>query len=364
MSAEPRPAPPTGVYRAPLPFTGPNLLAPMEGVTDPVFRDVVCALHGPADLGGTFTEFVRVVDLVLPLEVLKRALGRPPAHAPVGVQLMANREAPLEGTTAVAFEAGAPLVDLNFGCPAKGTLRGCAGAALLDDPARVERLVAAAVRGASGRPVSAKIRAGGDDDRRLEELARAVENGGAALLTVHCRTRKEGYADTADWRRIERAVAAVALPVCANGGVNCHADLVRVRERTGAAFAMIGRAALADPWVFGGACTDRRAAGEFLLAYFARMTAAGATESQAAGRVKQLLKNWTAGALADESRRDWLVLQDPRELCEAIARAASTDATSVVDSRASNAPETAFARARLLHPERKQAPADPPGRAR
>lgn len=355
---------PPDAYRAPLPFTGPNLLAPMEGVTDPVFRDIVSALHVSANLGGSFTEFVRVVDLTLPLAVLTRALGTPPAHVPVGVQLMANREAPLEGTTAVAFEAGARLVDLNFGCPAKGTLKGCAGAALLDDPARVERLVAAAVRGASGRPVSAKIRAGGDDDTRLEELARAVENGGAVLLTVHCRTRKEGYADTADWRRIERAVAAVSLPVCANGGVNCHADLVRVRESTGAAFAMIGRAALADPWVFSGECADRRAAGEFLLLYFARMTAAGATASQAAGRVKQLLKNWKAGALADASRHDWLVLQDPRELVEAIARAASVGAAAVVDSRASYAPESAFARARLLHPERTEAPADPPGRAR
>lgn len=357
-------ASPPAAYRAPLPFTGPNLLAPMEGVTDPVFREVVSALHVSSDLGGSFTEFVRVVEHTLPLEVLVRELGIPAAHVPVGVQLMANREAPLEGTTAVAFEAGAPIVDLNFGCPAKGTLKGCAGAALLDDPARVERLVAAAVRGASGRPVSAKIRAGGDDDARLEELARAVENGGAALLTVHCRTRKEGYADTADWRRIERAVAAVSLPVCANGGVNRHADLARVRAATGAAFAMIGRAALSDPWVFSGVCADRRAAGEFLLVYFARMTAAGATESQAAGRVKQLLKNWTAGGLADASRRDWLVLQDPRELVAAIARAASEGEAPVVDSRPSYAPETAFARARLLHSERTEAPADPPGRAR
>jgi tRNA-dihydrouridine synthase len=336
----------------------------MEGVTDPVFRHLVSRLHTSDALGGSFTEFVRVVADALPRKVIERTLGAPPEHVPVGVQLMANREEPLTATTAVAFEAGAPLVDLNFGCPAKGTLRGCAGAALLDDPARVERLVAAAVRGAHGRPVSAKIRAGGDDDRRLEELARAVENGGAALLTVHCRTRREGYSDSADWRRIERAVAAVRLPVCANGGVDRHGDLVRVRERTGATFAMIGRAALADPWVFSGYRATRAEAGGFLVAYFEHMVAAGASERQAAGRVKQLLRTWTAGGLADERRGAWLVLEDPRELLRAIAIASGVDGPADVDSAARKTPGTAFATPRPLHPSHTAAPADPPGSAR
>ncbi|QDU83576.1 tRNA-dihydrouridine synthase C [Planctomycetes bacterium Pla163] len=312
-------------YHPPLPFTGPNLLAPMEGVTDPVFRDLVSALHAPRDLGGTFTEFVRVVGHALPVEKLAEALGARRPHVPVGLQLMANRLEPLEGSVAGAFEAGAPIVDLNFGCPAKGTLRGCAGAALLDDPPRVEALVTSAVRAADGRPVSAKIRAGGEDDRDLETLARAVEAGGAALLTVHCRTRREGYADTADWERLRRAVDAVSIPVCGNGGVDAHADLARVRAETGSAFAMIGRGALADPWIFSGHRADRGEAAGFLLEYFDRMRAAGCSAGQSAGRVKQLLRHWTAGALVagtmedpSSERRQILRIADPTALMDAV----------------------------------------------
>lgn len=315
----------TAPHLAPLPFTGPNLLAPMEGVTDPVFRDLVSALHVPRDLGGTFTEFVRVVGHALPIEKLAEALGARRSHVPVGLQLMANRIEPLAGSVANAFEAGAPIVDLNFGCPAKGTLRGCAGAALLDDPPRVEALVTAAVRAAEGRPISAKIRAGGEDDRDLETLAHAVEQGGAALLTVHCRTRREAYADTADWERLRRAVAAVSIPVCGNGGVDEHGDLERLRTETGAAFAMIGRGALADPWIFSGHRADRREAAGFLIEYFTRMRASGCSAGQSAGRVKQLLRHWTAGALvagtmedSSSERRQLLRIDDPEALMQAV----------------------------------------------
>jgi len=311
-----------------LPFASKNLLAPMEGVTDPVFREVVQALHEARDLGGTFTEFVRVVDAPIPTAKLRRELGRVHPTIPVGLQLMANRPEPLAGSVENAFEAGAPIVDLNFGCPAKGTLRGCAGGALLDDPPRVEALVAAAVRAAGERPVSVKIRAGGEDDALLEDLARAVENGGAALLTVHCRTRREGYADTADWQRLERAVAAVSIPVCGNGGVDRTADLERVRRETGVAFAMIGRAALADPWIFSGHAASRREAADFLLTYAARMAQAGADPRQVAGRVKQLLRYWTAADLVcgrmdepDGERRGLLRIETPTELLERIAEA-------------------------------------------
>lgn len=319
---------PSDAALARLPFASLNLLAPMEGVTDPVFREVVCALHDARHLGGTFTEFVRVVDQPIPTAKMRAELGRVHPHIPVGLQLMANRPEPLAASVENAFEAGAPIVDLNFGCPAKGTLRGCAGAALLDDPPRVEALVAAAVRAADGRPVSAKIRAGGEDDTLLEDLARAAENGGAALLTVHCRTRREGYADTADWKRLERAVAAVSIPVCGNGGVDRTVDLERVRSETGVALAMIGRAALADPWIFSGHRATPAEAATFLVTYAARMAEAGASDRQVAGRVKQLLRYWTAGELLggsmddpDSERRRVLRIEDPDALLATVREA-------------------------------------------
>src|SRR5215471_397058 len=99
-----------------LPFTAPNLLAPMEGVTEPCFRDLVLLRNGPESLGGAFTEFVRVVREPLPMRTLREHLGPRRFPAPVGVQLMGSDVAALAETARRAIAAGAPLVDLNFGC--------------------------------------------------------------------------------------------------------------------------------------------------------------------------------------------------------------------------------------------------------
>jgi len=308
-----------------LPFTAPNLLAPMEGVTEPLFRELVLARNPESALGGTFTEFCRVVSAALPRRVLRAHLGEH-AHSPqpVGLQLMGSDAEALAATAGRAVEVGAQLIDLNFGCPAKGALRGCAGAALLDDPARMEALVKALRRAVGAVPLSAKIRAGGEDDRRLEELARAVEAGGADLLTVHARTRREGYAAAADWGRLERAVAAVSLPVCGNGGVERHADLARLREQTGCAYAMVGRAALGDPWIFSGAEVSPAEAATFLLEYAEGLHARnGGSPEGPVRRVKQLVNHWRAGGLMEPGERaGWLRERDPQALLERLAQAA------------------------------------------
>ncbi len=293
---------------ASLPFTAPNLLAPMEGVTEPCFRDLVLARNPPERLGGAFTEFARVIQSPLPRRTLREHLGPRRFAAPVGLQLMGSEPEQVAVSAARAIEVGAPLVDLNFGCPAKGALQSCAGSALLREPRRVEQLVAACVAAVREAPVTAKIRAGYDDTSLLEELARAAEEGGAAMLTVHCRTRAEGYCETVDWGRIARAVAAVRIPVCGNGSVRTHADLERMRQETGARYAMVGRAALGNPWIFSGRDATRAEAAGFLLEYAASLRERYAMrEVGVAGRVKQLLAFWTAGGLvAEEERRGWM----------------------------------------------------------
>src|SRR5262249_42098471 len=122
----------------------------------------------------------------------------------------------------------------------------------------------------------------------------------------HCRTRAEGYQEVVDWSRISRAAAAVRIPVCGNGGITCHADLARMRRETGARLAMVGRAALGDPWIFSGAHVTRAAAASFLVEYFDRLTGLGATPRGALGCVKQLVRYWTAGDLfgAGEERAE------------------------------------------------------------
>jgi nifR3 family TIM-barrel protein len=295
-----------------LPFTAPFLLAPMEGVTEPCFRELVLARNPPESLGGAFTEFVRVSVSPIPRAVIARHLGPDKVAQPVGVQLMGNDLGHLARTAQNAVAAGAPLVDLNFGCPAKGAIAGCAGSALLRDPLALEKVVRAVVD-AVDVPVTAKIRAGYDDASRLEDLARAAEAGGAALLTVHCRTRAEGYCPEVDWRRIARAVRAVAIPVCGNGGIASHADLERMRRETGAAFAMAGRGALANPWLFSGREVTRTEAVSFLLDYAAAMRERRELAPRGvAARLKQLLRYWTAGALvSDSDRSEWLRNPDP-----------------------------------------------------
>ncbi|MCK6448302.1 MAG: tRNA-dihydrouridine synthase family protein [Planctomycetes bacterium] len=294
-----------------LPFTSFRLLAPMEGVTEPCFRDLVLARNPPDALGGTFTEFVRVVDHALSKASLGRHLG-PTRHVqPVGLQLMGSDLAAVAETARRATELGARVIDLNFGCPARGALAGCAGSALLREPRKMEALVRACVAVVGDRPVTAKIRVGFDHDRDVEVLARAVEAGGAALLTVHCRTRAEGYCERVDWTRIARAVAAVSIPVCGNGGITRHSDFERMQRETGASFAMVGRGALADPWIFSGRRVDAAEAAHFLVEYVdALRVSGGASLGGAVARVKQLLHFWTAGGLVDGDRGAWLGERD------------------------------------------------------
>ncbi|MBL8802290.1 MAG: tRNA-dihydrouridine synthase family protein [Planctomycetes bacterium] len=308
-----------------LPFTSRSLLAPMEGVTEPCFRDLVLARNASTALGGAFTEFVRVHEAPTPKRILRRHMGPLRFAAPVGVQLMGSDLAKLARTAANAVECGAPLVDLNFGCPAKGAIAGCAGSALLRDPAAVERVVRCVVEAAGPTPVSAKIRAGFDHDRDLEVLARAAEQGGAALLTVHCRTRAEAYCDEVDWTRIARAVAAVRIPVCGNGSVLAHADFERMRRETGCAFAMAGRGALADPWIFSGAQVSAAQAAQFLLEYAHTMAERNQIPAGGLGaRIKQLLRYWRAGGLVanDDERRAWLAERSGDALLERLEQVA------------------------------------------
>lgn len=305
-----------------LPFTGIGLLAPMEGVTEPCYRDLVLALHtgrrGSTDLGGAFTEFVRVVGHPIGAARLRAHLGPHRFRTPVGLQLMGADLGALSATARNAEDVGVPILDLNFGCPAKGALRGCAGSAILKDPAHLEATVRSCVDAIDRIPVSAKIRAGFDDATLLEDLARAAEAGGASLLTVHCRTKREGYQEHVDWSRIARAVDSVRIPVCGNGGLKTRSDFERMRRETGCDYVMVGQGALGDPWIFSGEEVDPAEAARFLLDYARELEQRTATplESQAK-RVKNLIRHWTAGGLCPgDSRVEWLRVQSPRVLLD------------------------------------------------
>jgi tRNA-dihydrouridine synthase len=234
---------------------------------------------------------------------------------------MGSHESALAATAESVLQTDASFLDLNFGCPTKGALKGCAGSALLREPKRLESIVRACVQVCgTDLPVTAKIRAGFDDAENVEELARAAEAGGASLLTVHCRTRSEHYTSEVDWTRITRAVEAVEIPVCGNGGVQVHADLERMRSVTGCAYVMVGHAALADPWIFSGQEVTAQAAAEFLHEYSLALESAGAGPRKRAARLKQLLKVWSAGRLITDAadRQSWMAERDPERLLVAM----------------------------------------------
>ncbi len=301
-----------------LPFTARNLLAPMEGVTDPLFRRLVLNLHSPNDLGGTFTEFLRVSNQARTARTIQEHLG-PQGPIPVGLQLMGSASEALIQTARTAVDSGVKLIDLNFGCPSKGALKGCAGSSLLDDPKSLEGVVAD-IHAAVGEqvPVTAKLRAGGEDDELLEDLIRAACAGGAAMVTLHARTRREAYAPLAPWERLARAVAASSVPLCGNGGINTHQDFERMRSETGCQYAMVGRAALGNPWIFSGHEPDAAECADFLLSYADGLLARNAPLRGTVSRLKQLLRHWSVGGIAEgpDGRRSWLHERDPNKVMD------------------------------------------------
>ncbi len=227
------------------------VLAPMEGVTDAPMRHLLAA-----EGGFTFAvaEFARVTHTPLPAHVLRRLVpeldhaGRTPTGLPVLVQLLGGNPERLAESAATAVRAGAPGIDLNFGCPARTVNRHDGGAVLLKSPARIHAIVRA-VRAAvpPHLPVSAKLRLGWDDPRAILDTAPAAADGGASWLTIHARTRAQGYAPPADWPRVGQAREAVRVPVVANGDIHTLDAFRRCRELTGCRHFMLGRGAVADP---------------------------------------------------------------------------------------------------------------------
>ena len=227
------------------------ILAPMEGVTDAPMRAVMGEYRA---FTYAVSEFLRVSHSVLSATLIRRhvpelaAGGRTPTGLPVQVQLLGGDPGRLAASAAAAHAAGAAAIDLNFGCPAPTVNRHDGGATLLKYPARI-RAIVAAVRAAlpPAVPVSAKLRLGWDSIDAIEENAAMAAEGGAAWLTVHARTRAQGYAPPVYWPKIGRVRERLGLPVVANGDIRSVADLRRCCDETGCRHFMIGRGALADP---------------------------------------------------------------------------------------------------------------------
>lgn len=230
-------------------FSGfPLYLAPMAGVSDKIFRQL-CKEYG-ADV--LTTEFVSAEGIFRRNERTREYLDFDKIERPIGVQLFgANAGHMAEAARQVVDWVQPNFIDLNFGCPVNKVVARNGGSALLKDCPTLSSVADAVVRAVAPLPVTAKIRIGWDADSiNAVRVAQILVEQGIAAITVHGRTRAQGYSGEADWKVIGEVADAVSVPVIGNGDMMSAAAVARRRSETKIAGAMIGRAAMSSPWIF------------------------------------------------------------------------------------------------------------------
>jgi tRNA-dihydrouridine synthase B len=233
------------------PYTLANNLfvAPMAGVTDRPFRQLCKALGA----GYAVSEMVTSRrDLWASLKTSRRADHQGEA-GPIAVQIAGTDAAMMADAAVYNIERGAQIIDINMGCPAKKVCNKWAGSALMQDEALATAIVQAVVQACAphGVPVTLKMRTGWcQAHRNAVALAKVFEQVGVQMLTVHGRTREQGYKGHAEYDTITAVKAAVRIPVVANGDISTPEKAREVLALTGADAIMIGRAAQGRPWIF------------------------------------------------------------------------------------------------------------------
>lgn len=226
----------------------PNLvLAPMAGVTDSSFRRLIKGLGG---VGLIVTEFISVEGLTRGNLRTHKMMKFLPEERPLSIQIFGYDDDRMVMAAEIIEEAGADIVDINCGCPAKKVVKGGGGSSLLRDLPQLEKIIRR-VSQAVSIPVTMKIRTGWDDNSiNAVDVARVVEQNGGSMIAVHGRTRMQGYSGKANWDVIAAVKRAVSIPVIGCGDVTTPEHVVDRFAETGVDGVMIGRGAIANPWIF------------------------------------------------------------------------------------------------------------------
>lgn len=223
----------------------PTLLAPLHGVGASSVRDLLGECGSP---GVVCAPFLRVTSQPPNLDWFRQQVHRT-RDVPLSVQLLGSHPENLAAATRCLVEAGADVVDLNLGCPARTVVRRGVGAALLGQIDQIRQIVAA-MRAACSARLSVKFRSGESGSSEVVQIAQAIEAMGADFLVLHPRTRIQGYGGVADWDLVKRVKDAVKIPVIGNGDCWYASDSLRLMQSSGADAVMLGRPALRNPFIF------------------------------------------------------------------------------------------------------------------
>lgn len=222
------------------------LLAPMEGLGDRAFRRAIATLGGVDE---TCTEFMRVPTNAHVQSLAKRYYAQETAPVPQAAQLMGSDPTLMAEMAYEVAKRGAPRIDLNCGCPS-GTVTGKgAGSSLLKEPEHLNKVAAAIVKAVS-IPVTAKLRSGFEDTSLFKENLLAAQESGIRFLTLHPRTKVDGYGPPANWALIAEAKQLLKIPVVGNGDILCVEDALNMLKQTKCDALMIGRGSVVNPFIF------------------------------------------------------------------------------------------------------------------
>ena len=228
-----------------MPFQSKTMLAPMAGVTDKPFRQTVRLFCNNL----LFTEMISADALCYGSKQTRQMMDLSAETGPIGIQLVGNDPKVMARAAQMAEQAGAVQIDINMGCPVKKLISNISGSALMKEPYRAYQIVEA-VKKAVSVPVTVKTRLGWDAAHiTVVDFVRHLEEAGADGLTIHARTKEQGYSGRADWSWIQKVKQAVSVSVIANGDITDAQTAESCLTQTGADGVMIGRAAMGKPWI-------------------------------------------------------------------------------------------------------------------